>query len=345
MPGKLRLVPLLLVLGLVLAACGDGGDPSEELADAFQNTFDGSFAYEFTVDADADALAELGEGAGQAAGFLSGFSAAGTVDEDAASFAVTLLNQQIFQLRTIGQEAFYIQLGLNDFLAAFGGGGFDPQDELVPALDALGLGEEVKGAVIEAFNGSWVGVEGELDTEELSALLGGETEPVDEEAQQRFREVFGEDVPGFFERFVVVEEEESEDDVTSYSVLLQVHELFRAVADVNAELGVDDAAGLGDLEADLADLPETVPGTVITADDHVELITFDLAAAMADPDADGEAEAVGSVELRFEITDHDDVEPVEAPEDATVLTAEQFADALAKLAELTTGGFTGAPSD
>ncbi|MDX1619497.1 MAG: hypothetical protein R3320_00800 [Nitriliruptorales bacterium] len=329
----LRRSVLFLVFALVLAACGDGGDPSDRLADAFEETFDGTFAYEFTVDADSDALSGLGEGAGQAAAFLAGFSASGTVNDEDATFAITLLNQQIFQFRTIGQEAFYLQLGINDFIAAFGGGGFDPQDELVPALDALGLGEEVKGAVIEAFNGSWVGVEGELDTDELSALLGGEPAETDEESRERFREVFGEDIPAFFERFVVVESEESEDDVRQYDVLLQLHELLRAAAELNQELGVDDA-GLGDLEADLADLPETVAGSVITADGLVEKISFDLADAVREQ---GDTEVAGSVELSLEITEHDDVPAVEAPEGATVLTAEQFADALAKLAELTTG--------
>ncbi|MDX1658698.1 MAG: hypothetical protein R3343_07755 [Nitriliruptorales bacterium] len=334
MPRTLRRTSLLLVLVLALAACGDGGDPEERLADAFEDTFDGSFAYEFTVDADSEALGDLGDGAGQAAAFLGGFSVSGTVAEETASFGVTLLNQQIFELRTIGEEAFYLRLGINDLLAAFGGGAFDPQDELVPAIDALGLGEDIKAAVIDAFNGTWVGVEGEFDSEELSALFGAGADDVDdEESRERVREVFGEDIPGFFERFVTVTEEEEEDDVHRFTVALEIRELLRAAAELNEELGVDDSAAFADLEADLEDLPETVPGTVITADGLVEVISFDVAAAAREVGED----VAGAVEIRFEISDHDEVEAVVAPEEATTLTAEQFAEAVRKLTELTGG--------
>lgn len=339
-----RFPVLVAVLGLLVAACGDGGDPSDRLADAFEETFDGSFAYELTVDADASALEGLGEGAGQAAAFLAGFTASGSVHEDAATFGVTVLNQPVLQLRSIGSDAFYIQLGLNDFLSAFGGGAFDPQDELVPALNELGLGEEVKAAVIEAFNGSWVGVEGELDTEQLSALLGGESKEVDdEEARERFNEVFGEDAPEFIENFVIVEEEEEDDDIRRYTVHLQVHELLRASAELNEELGVEDQGALRDLESDLADLPETVPGTVVTDEGRVQYISFDLAEAARSAAGDEGAEVAGSVDIRFTITEHDDVPPIEEPEGATVLTAEQFSDAIAKVVSLTTGGAGATP--
>lgn len=336
---SLRRFPVLVaLLGLLVAACGDGGDPSDRLASAFENSFDGEFAYELTVDADSEALAGLGEGAGQAAAFLAGFSAAGVVVDDAATFTVTVLNRPIVEIRSIGDDQLYLQAGLNDFLSAFGGGAFDPQDELVPALDQLGLDEEVKAAVIEAANGGWVGVEGEVDDERLSLLLGAPSGEVDdEEARERFEEVFGEDVPTFVERFVVVESEETEDDVRLYEVHLQVHELLRAAAELNAELGVENQGALADLEADLADMPETVPGTVITVDDHVQRITFDLAEAARQRPAEDATAVTGSVEITFTFTEHDDIDPVEAPEEVTTITGEQFTDAIERLGQLTGG--------
>lgn len=320
---------LLVVLALVAAACGDG-DPESRLAEAFEDTFEGEFAYAFTVEADRNALDALGEGAGQAAAFLSGFGATGVVQEDAASFSVEILGANLLEVRTIGDEAFYLQLGLNDLLAAFGGGAFDPRDELVPALDALDLSEEVQTTVLDALDGRWVGVEGELDPQRFAELMGGEAATEDPEATaERVRELFGEDVPAFFERYVIVEEEVEEDDTTRYRVLLQVHELLRAAAELDPDTA--GAGALDDLEADLADLPETVPGSVVVNDGLVTSIRFDIA------DAAREAGTTvdGSVLLRLDLSDHGDVPDVEAPEAATVLTAEQFSEALASIAALT----------
>lgn len=333
MTTRVRRVPaLLLLLVLTLAGCGDGGDPTSRLAEAFEETFDGSFAYALTVEADADSLRELGDGAGQAAEFLAGFGVSGVVTGESTTVEIELLGRPLLQVRSVGEQGLYLQLGLNDLLSAFGGGAFDPQDEIVPALDALGLGEDVKSAVIDLFSGAWVGIEGDFASVEqgLEDLFGTEGETVDEEAaRQEFRQLLGGDATGFLERYVEVVEEVEDEELRRYVVRLRLRELVSSVTELNDELGAG-AAPLDQFEGGFADVPESVPGTVVTVDGLVESIRFEL------PDADAEGrDAPGVVELRLELDDHGAVPPVEAPAGATIITAEQANEVLKKLFSLT----------
>lgn len=335
---RLRPTALLLaVLAVVAAACGTASpDPDTRLAAAVENTFDGAFTYTLSVDADRAALEGLGEGAGDAATFLQTFGFSGVVDgEDAVSFAVDLGGDTpLFELRTFGDEAFYVNVGLNDFLSLAGAGAFDPRDELAPALDALGFEAEVKGAVLDALDGKWVGVEGELDVARLQALMGGEEAQVDEgEASEAAEELLGEDIPDFFDRYVTVVETVEEDDTERFDVVLQLRELLRAAGELDQRVSSEDSTTLEDLEADLQDLPETVPGTITVVDDHVTSVRFDV----ADTAREAGAEVEGSILVEVLMADFDDVEPLAKPEGATVLTDEQFTDAIAKLIGLTGG--------
>lgn len=327
------LTALFAVLAVVASACGSSSpDPQTRLSAAFEDTFDGAYTYAFAVEADRAALDSLGDDAGQAAAFLGTFGISGTVDgEDGVSLQLALgAGSPLLEVRSFGEEAFYLNLGLNDFLSLAGAGAFDPRDELAPALDALGFDDEVKTAVLAVLDGEWVGVEGQLDMERIQGLLGAEEAAADdEEIRSAAEELFGDGIGGFFERFVTVAEaEELEDDTERFDVQLQVRELVRAISELNARVGAEDAPGLDDIEADLQDLPETVPGTIIVADDHVTEIRFDLASV-------GEEAFDGSILLTVTLDDFDDVEPLVAPEGATVLTDEQFTDAIEKLVGLT----------
>ncbi|MBW3619410.1 MAG: hypothetical protein KY461_04145 [Actinobacteria bacterium] len=336
-PRRRPLSLLLTVLAVVTAACGTNSpDPETRLNSAVENTFDGAFSYTLTVDADRAALEAMGDGAGDAATFLQTFGFSGVVDgEDGRSFAIDLGgNAPLLELRTFSDEAFYVNVGLNDFLSLAGAGAFDPRDELAPALDALGFEDEVKAAVLDALDGKWVGVEGELDVARLQALMGADAPTVDEEeASEAAAELFGDDAAGFFERYVTIVETVAEDDTERFEVAFELRELMRAMGELNQRVGAEGSDALTDVEADLQDLPETVPGTVIVDEGHVTLIRLDV----ADTARQAGAELEGAIVLQVAFADFDDVEPLSRPEGATVLTDEQFTDAMAKLIGLTGG--------
>ncbi len=336
--GLRPLTTLVALLALVASACGGASaDPATRLSSAFEDTFDGSYAYRFAVDADRAALDTLGADAGQAATFLGTFGFSGVVDgDDGMSFALGLgTGSPILELRSFGEEAFYVNVGLGDLLSLAGAGAFDPRDELAPALDALGFDTDVKAAVLDLLDGKWVGVEGQLDAERLQSLLGAQAPTADEEeVADAAEELFGGGIDGFFEEYVtVVDVEDTGDGVEQFEVALQLRELLRAAAELNQRVGADEAMPMEDLEADLADLPETIPGTVVVTDDKVTEIRFDAAAF--------DEGVAGSILLTLSFSDFDEVDPLVKPEGATVLTDEQFTDAVAKLVGLTGG--MGAP--
>lgn len=332
-PRQGRTAPVLVVLlALVLAACGGPSDPGEELAEAFQRTFDDSFAYRFVVDADATAVEALGEGAGQAAAFLSGFAIEGTVDDEAVSVDVQGLGTSLLQVRSIGEDELYVQLGAQNLLAMLGGG-FSPED-LLPTLEAAGLDTELQGAVLGALRGEWIGIEGGFDASQLGDVAGGDTEVDEEEAEAAFHEAFGEDIPAFFERYVVVRgEPQEEEGVRNFTVDLQLRELLRAAAEASEQLGRADTAATDDLEADLAELPETVPGEVSVDDGLVTSIAFRAADTMREAGTDVE----GDLNLVLDLSSHGSVEELVAPPDATVITSDQLQQIIERL-----GGMAGA---
>jgi hypothetical protein len=330
------LVPFVLLGALVAAACGTASpDPDTRLQAAVENTLDGSFTYTVGVDADREALEALGEGAGDAAVFLQTFGFSGVVDDqDGVSFAVNLgASDPLLELRTFGDDAFYVNLGLNDFLSLAGAGAFDPRDELAPALDALGFEDEVKAAVLDALDGKWVGVEGELDVARIRSLMSGQEDPVDdEEASEAAEELFGEDLPAFVDRYITVLKTTEDDGTERFDVQLELRELLRAAGELNQRVG-QETVPLEDLEADLQDLPEAVPGTVIVEDGRVTELRFDLASTAREAGSD----VVGAILITVSFADFDEVEDLVRPEGATVLTDEQFTDAIAKLVGLTGG--------
>lgn len=326
------IVVLLAVLALVVTACGsEPSDPNERLAEAFRETFDAPFSYRFVVEADREALDGLGQGAGQAAAFLSGFAVEGVVHDDTASARVKGLGTDLMEMRAVGEEQLYVRLGVQDLLALLGGGGFAAED-VVPALESMGVSPELRAAVLDLLTGKWVGIEGGFDPASLGALAGGEDQQVDdEEAREAFEDAFGEDIPTFFERFVeVVGEPSDEEGVDNYQVLLQLREILRAASEMNEELGVSDDLSREDLEADLAELPATVPGEVSVTDGVVTSIAFRIAETVRDSGT----ELTGDLDLIVDFSQHGEVEPVAAPEDATVVSAEAVEELFAQLSQM-----------
>lgn len=336
-PRQGRTTPALAVLlALVLAACGGPSDPGEELAEAFQRTFDDSFAYRFVVDADPTAVEGLGEGAGQAAAFLSGFAIQGTLDDEAVSVDVQGLGTSLLQVRSIGEEELYLQFGAQNLLAMLGGG-FSPED-LLPTLEAAGLDTELQGAVLGALRGDWIGIEGGFDAAQLGGMAEGGAEVDEDEAEAAFHEAFGEDIPAFFERYVIVRgDPQEEEGVRSFSVDLQLRELLRAASEASEDLGRADTAALEDLEADLAELPETVPGEVTVDDGLVTSIAF----RAADTIRESGTEIDGDLDLVLDLSQHGSVEELTAPPDATVITSEQLQQIIEQLGGMAGQGLGG----
>lgn len=326
------LIALLAALALVSGACGTASpDPETRLSSAVDDTFDGAFGYRLAIDADRNALDALGEGAAQTAGFLAGFAISGVKDEAGALSVEVALGEggtPLMSLRSFGDEAFYLNVGINDFLGMAGAGQFDPRDELAPALDALGFGPEIKTAVLDLLDGNWVGVEGELDAERIRTLLGADTSDTSEEdVEEATKDALGEDIGEFVERFVTVVETTDTDDGERFDVEFQVREFLRATSELSRRVSAEGTDGLEDLEADLQDLPETIPGTILVDDGKVTEMRFEVSGDDAD----------GSVLVVLSLSDFDAVDDVERPEGATVLTDEQFTEAIAKLVGLTGG--------
>lgn len=336
------MVALVAALALVAAACGgEPADPNERLAEAFRATFEDTFSYRFIVEADREALDGLGEGAGQAAAFLSGFAVEGVVHEDSASATVQALGTNLMELRSLGEDELYLRLGVQDLLGLLGGGGFAAED-VVPALESMGVSQELQAAVLDALTGKWVGIEGGLDASRLGTIAGEDDTVDDEQARAAFEEAFGEDLPTFFERFVtVVGEPGDEEGVDNYQVLLQLRDVLRAASEMNDDLGVSEELSGADLEADLAELPETVPGEVSVKDGVVTSIAF----RVADTIRESGTELTGDLDLVVDLSQHGQVEPVAAPTDATVVSSAAVEELFEQLSQMAGAGLGGTDLD
>lgn len=316
---------VLVLLALVAAACSES-DPQQRLEDAFGRTFDDSFAYQLTVEADEEALRGLGADSAQAGAVLQGLAVGGRRDGDALELRVGFGGFDLLQLRSLGDEELYLKMALDQLGAFLGGGrGFDPDTTVVPPLQQAGVSEEVIAAVRAAFNGQWVGIQGPIDSERLQEELGATPTATPTGQDEAVREALCEDLEGFAECYLQVQEVTEEDGRTVFEVRLELRELARALAEA-APTGEQ----VEDLDADLADLPEQVPATVIVQDGVVTRLTLDVAEAMRS----GGSETQGSIEVRVDLSEHGEVEPIEAPDGAVSITGDQLADAMASLSEL-----------
>lgn len=260
---------------------------------------------------------------------LQGLAVAGRRGEDAFELRVGFGGFDLLQLRSLGDEELYLKMAL-DQLGAFLGGaqGFDPDTTIVPPLEQAGVSQEVIAAVRAAFNGQWVGIEGEIDSDALQDALGGGATPSapTSEDEEAIREALCRDIEGFAECYLDVQETSQEDGRTVFEVQLALRELVRALAQAAPTGGEQ----VEDLSSDLGDLPEQVPATVTTEDDVVTRLAVDLAEAMRSAGADTQ----GSIEVRLDLSDHGEVEEVAAPDGAVTISGDQLANAMAAMAQL-----------
>lgn len=316
---------LLVLLALVAAACSQP-DPQQRLEDAFGRTFDGSFAYQLTVEADDEALQGLGANSAQAGAVLQGLAVAGRKDGEALELRVGFGGFDLLQFRSLGEEELYLKMALDQLGAFLGGGqGFDPDTTVVPPLQQAGVSQDVIAAVRAAFNGQWVGIQGPIDSERLQGQLGATPTETSTGQDEAVREALCEDLEGFAECYLEVQDMTEEDGRTVFDVRLALRELARALAEA-APTGEQ----VEDLDADLADLPEQVPATAVVQDGVVTRLTLDVAEAMRSAGT----ETQGTIDLHLDLSEHGDVEPIEAPDGAVSITGDQLADAMASLSEL-----------
>jgi hypothetical protein len=312
--GRHPLVALLTVLALVASACNrEPADPGEALAEAFERTFGSSVAYQVTIDADREAIDGLGDDVGRLATLIAGFSMDGVLDEDVASGRLEGLGSTLVEIRSFGEELTYARLGISDLLAL---AGIPDPAALVDAAE-LDVDPEVTAALQAALRGEWIAIEGPLHG----------SDDVDEDAAEAtLRELLGGDKAAFFERYVVVDSREEVEGGEVYRVGLELRELVRSVGEANERLGEDAPA---DLDADLADLPERVDGTVEVRDG----VVTDLRFALGDALRDAGGELTGAIDLVIELSDHGEAGPVEEPDAAATITAEQLDQGMAALSE------------
>ncbi len=320
------LTALVAAIALVVTACGGGGTPEEQLSAAFEATFSDSFDWTFTIDADADGLAALGEGAQQMGLFLGGLELRGTSTPDGASLTVEVLGTDFLEMAFFpDDETVFFRAAIAQLIALTG----QPLDVdgIVTSLDAFDLPPTVIGGIRSLVQDGWVAIEGELDTTALNEALGGgstgDDVPVDEEAQERAAEIFGEDGQAFIENWVDVVATSERDGETTYEIGIRLRDLVRALQEFQSQVGAEGALP-EDLEADLADLPETIPGTILIRGEDVLAISTDLAEIARQSGED----VAGSIDLLLEFGAHGRAGPVERPDGAAVVPADDLTTAI-----------------
>lgn len=326
-PPRWRRLSAALLAGLVVVAAvvayliaRGPDDPRSQLVAALERTLGDSFAYTFTVDSEPAAFEGTGEAGALLGGLLSGFEIAGRRGEGAADVRVSVLGFDLIDLRALGDRGLYARLGYSR-LAALAGGVADPSAAVAKQLEERGVPDDVLAVIRAAFRGRWVGVDERVDPDRLAAVLAGEPEATPR--RQDLRATLCRDVAGFVDCYLTVGEVTDEGAQRRYRVGLRLRRLLRRLA---ADQPADRAE---DLDADLRQLPELLPGTVTVVDGVVSRVVLH-------GDAAGTSQGGRSDGLRgvLELDDHGDVELPGPPAEAVTVDAEQFLQAVRVLSEL-----------
>ena len=334
-----RLVSLVAGLVLVGAACGQGGlpaDPTDAVGTALDSTFQNDYAFDFHIDVSDDAFPP-GETQGSDAQFatiIKTLKVAGRVapgeDYGTGRTAVTVsaMGSQFIEVVTIndGEEpAASLRVDLSP-LAAFIGSTPTPEQ----VLEQLQLQEapaEVKELVTALVNGDWVTVTGNFEPGDFGDL-GSEAPSIDpSEAASAAREALGGDIAGAIERFAVVtEREDAAEGTRVFDLELKVRELAEAL--VGAIEGiVDEEIPQEDIEEGLADAPETIGGfSVTTEGEVVTRLMLDVGEAARSAGEEGVEIAPGDVQVVLDLSDHGEIEAIEAPDAAVTISTDELAE-------------------
>ncbi len=308
----------LAAAGLVAGGCtgDDPPDPETALVQTVDDTLDGTFAYRLVAEADRDALEDLGRSLGSVAARLNLFEVSGVVDGSTVTVDVQVFGTQpLLQLRRFGAEELYVRIAAGEGpLAALA----TPELEgrLLGVAVQTGQPDTVVAAIGALFDGEWVGISGQFDPSTLTGLSdpGAGGDPATGELPTPLPEIVAE--------YLTVAEQTSDDGTTTSRVDLAVRDLLRALASLGSQ-GFD----LATFEEGLALLPETVTGDVVVRDGVVDAIVFDVAEAAREAGED----VSGSLELRFELSDHGNPSTPSAPDAAVTVPSVDLAEGLAQL--------------
>lgn len=307
----------LLAMGVVAGGCtaDEPPDPETALVQTIDETLDGAFAYRLVAEADRDALEDLGQSLGSVAARLNLFEVSGVVDGSTVSVDVQVFGTQpLFQLRRFGSEELYVRVGASEGpLAALA----TPELEgrLLGVAVQTGQPDSVVSAIGALFDGEWVSITGAFDPAALSGLSGGgEDGPASADLPTPLPEIVAD--------YLTVSDQTSDDGTTRTRVDLRVRDLLRALASLG-----QDSFDAGAFEEGLVLLPPTVTGDVVTRDGVVEAIVFDVAEAAREAGED----VSGSLELRFELSEHGRPEAPAVPQAAVTVPSADLAAGLAQL--------------
>jgi hypothetical protein len=313
------LAALAVLAVLLVPACTSDdppADPEQALVQVVRDTLDDDFAYRLVAEADREALAALGRDLGSVAARLNLFEVSGVTAGGAVTVDVQVVGTDpLFQLRRAADDTVHLRVAAGD-----GPLGALATPELEGRVLAVavqtGQSDAVVAAIGALFAGEWIEVGGGFDGSVLDAL-GDRDEPADEADTPGTSTP----LPDVVADYLVVTDRTEDDGTTTLRVDLRIRDLLRALSRLGGDL---DAAAVEDgLEA----LPQVVTGDVVTRDDRVERIVFDVAEGARQAGDD----VPGRLELRLELSDHGDVALPPAPEAEVVVPGEDLAEGLAQL--------------
>ena len=334
-----RLVSLVAGLGLLGAACGQGGlpaDPTDAVGTALEKTFENEYAFDFHIDVSDDAFPP-GATQGPEAQFatiiktlkVSGRIAPGEeYGTGRAALTISAMGSQFIEMVSIndGEEpAFSLRVDLSP-LAAFIGSTPTPE-QVLQQLQLQDAPQEVKELVTALVNGDWVTVTGAFEPSDFGGL-GSEAPSIDpSEAASAAREALGGDIAGAIERFAVVtEREDSPEGTRIFDLELKVRELAEAAVGM-IERFVGEEIPQEDLEEGLADAPETIGGLSVTTEGEVVTrLMFDVGEAARSAGEEGVEIAPGDVQVVFDLSDHGEIEAIESPDAKVTISSDDLAE-------------------
>ncbi|MBW3661623.1 MAG: hypothetical protein KY469_00865 [Actinobacteria bacterium] len=337
-----RLGAILSALALLATGCGGTGEPADAkdaLIAALEATLKDSFAFEVSGElspAFRDVIIRDDPSAGAGLAMVTSATLTGRSDGEDGTVALEALGTRLGELRSIGDADLYLQVDTQT-IAGISQGGFDP-DHAVTSIAELALPPDITAFLEAGVRGGWIGVLGigDLDLADIGAeglgfpveSFGGDLDQIDE-AIERTRERFSDPavVIGEFTTVTVTESDGAE----VYEVAIEVHALIREAAEIVGDLAGDPVPE-EDVQQTVDQAPERIEGLVITTrESRITGVSFDVGrAATAFPDAPPELQP-GAVVIEVALADHGAAEPVDAPDDAVTITAEQLVEVFLSL--------------
>lgn len=305
-------------VGLLAGGCtaDEPADPATALVETVDDTLDGAFAYRLVAEADKEALEDLGQSLGSVAARLNLFEVSGMVEGPTVTVDVAVFGTQpLLQLRRFGPDALYVRVAAGEGpLAALASP--ELEGRLLGVAVQTSQPDTVVAAIGALFDGDWVGITGAFDPSALTGLADADAtdDPAADELATPLPEIVAD--------YLTVEDQVADDGTTTSRVDLAVRDLLRALASLGTQ-GFDVAS----FEEGLALLPEAVTGDVVTRDGVVEAIVFDVAEAAREAGED----VSGSLQLRFELSDHGQPSTPEVPDAEVTVPSVDLAEGLAQL--------------